>query len=301
VIVAAALVATMLPVRPAAAANWYGWESLNGVLTDGTGIAATSWGNNRIDLFVNGTDGAIWHKWWDGRAWRGWESLGGCSPATPTAVSTDPGRVDVFVVGCGASTPPLYRKSWDGSRWSDWQSEGGAYLAGLAATTFHNGRWDVFTISPQNRLNHVWFDGQRHTEELYLKNDSISALAAASWGPGHIDVFAINRGIMQRRTWDNSTGWSQQWETVDEIANRGIGAVSWGPGRIDTFERGNNTDVNDGTVWHKWFEGGTWNSGRESQGGVALTGPIGASSWSSGRLDVFVAGTDHAVWHKWYG
>jgi hypothetical protein len=41
---------------------WRGWESLGGVLTSDP--AAVSWGPNRIDCFVRGTDNAMWHKWW---------------------------------------------------------------------------------------------------------------------------------------------------------------------------------------------------------------------------------------------
>ncbi|MFE1664459.1 hypothetical protein [Microbacterium sp. P02] len=39
--------------------------------------------------------------------------------------------------------------------------------------------------------------------------------------------------------------------------------------------------------------------GWESLGGATNTGP-GAASWGSGRLDVFAAGTDNAMWHKWF-
>src|SRR5262249_47495824 len=42
--------------------SWSGWESLGGVLTSAP--AAVSWGPNRIDCFVRGTDNAMWHKWW---------------------------------------------------------------------------------------------------------------------------------------------------------------------------------------------------------------------------------------------
>ncbi len=39
--------------------------------------------------------------------------------------------------------------------------------------------------------------------------------------------------------------------------------------------------------------------GWESLGG-ALTSPPGATSWASGRLDVFARGTDNKLWHKWF-
>ena len=40
------------------------WESLGGICISAP--AAVSWGPNRIDCFVIGTDNATWHRWWDG-------------------------------------------------------------------------------------------------------------------------------------------------------------------------------------------------------------------------------------------
>ena len=40
--------------------------------------------NAELDVFVKGTDNALWHKWWDGSSWSGWESLGAESVGTPT-------------------------------------------------------------------------------------------------------------------------------------------------------------------------------------------------------------------------
>ena len=44
--------------------KWSEWESLGGELTSDP--VAVSLGNGRIDVFVRGTDKALWHKWWDG-------------------------------------------------------------------------------------------------------------------------------------------------------------------------------------------------------------------------------------------
>ena len=33
--------------------------------------------SNRLDCFVRGTDSHMWHKWWNGSSWSGWEDLGG--------------------------------------------------------------------------------------------------------------------------------------------------------------------------------------------------------------------------------
>ena len=43
--------------------------------------AVVSWGANRLDIFGLGTDNQMYHKAWDGSAWRpspkDWEPLGG--------------------------------------------------------------------------------------------------------------------------------------------------------------------------------------------------------------------------------
>jgi hypothetical protein len=40
-----------------------------------------SWGPDRLDVFVLGTNSALYHKWWDGSAWNpsltGYEYMGG--------------------------------------------------------------------------------------------------------------------------------------------------------------------------------------------------------------------------------
>jgi hypothetical protein len=56
-----------------------GWERLGGVFTSPP--AVTAWGQNRLDIFGIGTDGAMYYKAWNGSAWQpaglGWERLGG--------------------------------------------------------------------------------------------------------------------------------------------------------------------------------------------------------------------------------
>lgn len=92
--------------------------------------AAVSWDHDRLDIFEVGTDRALYHKAWDGSAWRpsqtSFESLGGIIVGLPTAVSWDHDRLDIFVVGIDRA---LYHKAWDGSAWrpsqTGWESLGG--------------------------------------------------------------------------------------------------------------------------------------------------------------------------------
>ena len=52
--------------------SWGGWESLGGTVVSSP--EAVAWGPDRLDVFALGTDHALWHRWWDGTAWGGWES-----------------------------------------------------------------------------------------------------------------------------------------------------------------------------------------------------------------------------------
>ena len=52
---------------------------------------------NRLDVFVIGTDRALYHKWWHGWAWgpllTGYERLGGVCMSPPRAVAWGPNRL----------------------------------------------------------------------------------------------------------------------------------------------------------------------------------------------------------------
>lgn len=62
---------------------------------------ATSWGLGRMDLWAIGADQTLYHTWWDGPSYGGWESLGGSFATAPSVVSWNTGRFDI--VGLNAS------------------------------------------------------------------------------------------------------------------------------------------------------------------------------------------------------
>ena len=61
---------------------------------------------HRLDVFAVGTDNAVCHRWRDGNAWGGWESLGASVFAEVSAVSWATNRIDLFAVG---SDSAVYR------------------------------------------------------------------------------------------------------------------------------------------------------------------------------------------------
>ncbi len=83
--------------------TWTAATSLGGNLTSAP--AATSPGTSAIDVFVQGTNGAVYEKTTtnNGATWSGWASLGGVLAAgsSPAATSPGSGQVDISVLGTG--------------------------------------------------------------------------------------------------------------------------------------------------------------------------------------------------------
>jgi hypothetical protein len=159
-------------------------ESLGGVLTSGPDAA--SWASNRLDVFVKGTDNQLWHKWWDGTRWNGWEPLGGQLTSDPTAVSWGLNRIDVFAKG---TDNQLWHKWWDGARWNGWEPLGGTLASGPDAASWASNRLDVFIKGTDNQLWHKWWDGTRWNGWEPLGGQLTSDPTAVSWGLNRIDIF----------------------------------------------------------------------------------------------------------------
>jgi hypothetical protein len=270
-----------------ASAQWSDWENLGGVLTSGP--TAASWGANRLDVFVRGLDGAMWHKWWNGSSWSDWENLGGALTTDPDCVSWSLNRIDCFVRGVDNA---LWHKWWDGSSWSGWENLGGVLTSGPTAASWGANRLDVFVRGLDNAMWHKWWNGSSWSDWENLGGALTTDPDCVSWSLNRIDCFV--RGVdnaLWHKWWDGSS-WSG-WENLGGVLTSGPTAASWGANRLDVFVRGL-----DGAMWHKWWNGSNW-SDWENLGG-ALTSDPDCVSWSLNRVDCFVRGPANALWHKWW-
>ena len=132
----------------------HGWENLGGYLTSSPG--ATSSGSGAIDVFVRGSNGALWQREYN-NGWSGWTAAGGVlAPNTgPAVCSWGAGRLDVFVTG---TSGVLWH--WSGS-WD--QSLGGYTTSSPAATSPTSGVINVFVRGGSGALwqksyNNGWRD-----------------------------------------------------------------------------------------------------------------------------------------------
>jgi uncharacterized protein YvpB len=246
-----------------------------------------------MNVFVPGTDGAIWFKGWDGAAWSGWSSLGGPFTGAPAVASWGPGRVDVFTTGLDQQ---LWHRWFAGGGWSGWESLGGALTSAPAVAAWGPNRLDVFARGTDNAMVHRWWDGAAWSVGWEsLGGVLTSAPAVAAWGPNRLDVFVRGTDNAMAHRWWDGAAWSAGWESLGGVLTSAPAVAAWGPNRLDVFVRGT-----DNAAAHRWWNGAAW-LGWDSLGGVLTTGP-GAASWGPGQLDVFVGGTDNnGAWHRHYG
>jgi Cellulase (glycosyl hydrolase family 5)/Repeat of unknown function (DUF346) len=262
-------------------------------LASGPGIA--SWGPGRLDLFVRGSDNALWHRYYASSVgWSGWTTLGGQLASDPAAVSWGYGRIDIFAQGRDNALKHIYYDASTGG-WSSWYSHGGTLASGPDVTSWGPGRLDVFYRGADNSLRHIFYASSvgawsgEYTHGGSLASDP----AAVSWGYGRIDVLAkAADNSIARIDYDAGQGGWSGWSSLGGSFSSGPAASSWGRGRLDVFARGG-----DNALWHAYFAGG-W-SGWSSLGNQLSSDP-GAVSWGRGRIDVFAAASTTSLLHLYY-
>jgi hypothetical protein len=266
------------------------YESLGGVATASPAVA--SWGPNRLDLFVRGTDNALYHRFWDGSAWSGWESLGGALVGGPAAVSWGPNRLDVFVEGTDSA---LYHRFWDGSAWSGWERFGdGTLTSAPAIASWASGRLDLFVRGTDDALYHRFYAGAWSGWER-LGGQLASAPGTVSWAPNRIDVFAASAtdASLAHTSWDGT--W-HNWESLGgQLANSAPAVASTVPGQLSVTVEGAG-----GGLYTKRYAS-IWGPFVLVQPNPQVTwqaGPAAAVEADYGRVEIFtVNSADGTVWH----
>ncbi|MCA9473170.1 MAG: S8 family serine peptidase [Nitrospira sp.] len=239
-----------------------------------------SWGANRLDAFVIGTNSALYHKWWNGSAWgpsvTGYENMGGTITSNPEAVAWGPNRLDVFVLGTNSA---LYHKWWNGSAWgpsvTGYENMGGTIIGQPKAVAWGPNRLDVFVLGTNSALYHKWWNGSAWGPSVtgyeYMGGTLSSSPEVVAWGPNRLDVFAIGTNKRLYHKWWNGSAWGPSLTGWEDLGGTIIGqprVVSWGPNRLDIFARGTNS-----RLYHKWWNGSAWGpsvTGWENLGGTII-------------------------------
>ncbi|GJL50661.1 S8 family serine peptidase [Candidatus Nitrospira salsa] len=239
-----------------------------------------SWGANRLDAFVIGTNSALYHKWWNGSAWgpsvTGYESMGGTITSDPEVVAWGPNRLDVFVLGTNSA---LYHKWWNGSAWepsvTGYEYMGGTIIGQPKVASWGPNRLDVFVLGTNSALYHKWWNGSAWGPSVtgyeYMGGTIASNPEVVAWGPNRLDVFVIGTNSRLYHKWWNGSAWGPSVTGWEDLGGTIIGqprVVSWGPNRLDVFALGTNS-----RLYHKWWNGSAWGpsvTGWNDLGGTIL-------------------------------
>jgi hypothetical protein len=140
--------------------TWSGWQEVPDGIANSTPAILVR--DNRLDVFVVGTDGDIWHTWRVGDRWQSWHSMqltsmGAPAASPPVAVALDSGQLFVFVRD---TNDALLYMTGDDTQWSTWNRvAGGSVTTAPAVIASAPGQLDVFAVGLERTLWHIrWND-----------------------------------------------------------------------------------------------------------------------------------------------
>jgi hypothetical protein len=270
---------------------------------DGPPSACAS-ADDRVDVFATGSGNTVWRWSWDGVSWAppvAMPALGKIPAEGVCAVSSGPGRVEVFAAEANNHTPVWWRG--DHGSWLPGPTlPAGANLPAVpvAAVCASPNDIDVFAAGAGNTPWWWHWNGAAWSLMGPLPggaNLPAEPIAAVSPAPGRLDVFAAGAG---NHLWHWSKVGAGVWGLEDLGGNLpagGVSAVSWGTNRIDVFAASRNAG---NPLWHWWSNGGGF--ANESLGGSLAPGAVSAVSSAANRLDVFgIAANQRLARWSWDG
>jgi hypothetical protein len=186
--------------------TWTDWSKIVGA-TYASPAASVRSGTSIVDLFVRGSDNALYQNTRDG-TWTGYRSIGappGGATSAPAAISNAPGKVHVFVRGADSA---IWQRTWTTS-WGPWTYVGGAVTSAPAVASRGTNRLDLFVRGTDGQIYHRFNDGGSWSGWSALGGSTLSSPTAVAPSSKRIDVWA--RGTddaLQHKVWQQGTGWS---------------------------------------------------------------------------------------------
>jgi hypothetical protein len=286
-----------------------GWGYIGGIAAPfEQGVAAVARSKQNVDIFIAGTDYALYHKYHSTDLSWGptdvlWENQGGIISTPPTVVSWGSDRLDIFALGAGPRYQ-LFQKAWsyDGG-WEDWYglSDGEWELFAPSVVTWAPDRLDVFLVDKNTKaLHHTYHDGSSWLPSGGyddLEGYCTSRSVVLSRGEFEIDVF-VRGGDAGVWRLSDSNSWGN-WTAIGSgtAIQAEPEAVSWGKGNIELFAWGA-----DSSLLHKRLQTvnavETWTPENGFKVlGTGLAGPPKAVADGQGSVQVFAYLTNGQVGH----
>lgn len=263
------------------------------------GVATvTSNADGRLEVFGNGTDHAVWHRWQTApnNGWAAWSSLGGLLTTDPALGINKDGRLEVFSRGADDALWHNWQTS-PGGAWSGWNSLGGSITSDPSVDSNIDGRLEVFARGTDNALWHNWQTSPNGNWSGWVTlGGVITSDPIVSHDADHrLEVFARGTDGAVWHIWQTSAGggWSA-WASLGGVVTSLCAVMQNADGRLEIFARGT-----DNALWHIWqtVPNGGWSNWASLKGIITSDPSVGRNA--DGRLEVFARGTDNAVWHIW--
>lgn len=136
------------------------WEDLGGYNFTGAPVAS-SMHAERFDVWAVARDGGdLYHLFWDGRQYQGWENLGGNFTTAPQVAHWSANRIDLLGVD-GGKKPSYKYKFWDGHQWNGWYDKGGPFASEPALVSTGENNLNLFGLDTDGKLKLQVWDGSQ--------------------------------------------------------------------------------------------------------------------------------------------
>jgi hypothetical protein len=302
---ALALVGALLPAPPAQAqAGWGDWFNLVGGASTGRPAVGMNL-DGRLEVFVRGGDGALWHIWHGGpnHGWSNWESLGGSLTSNPVVARNEDGRLEVFVLGPNRRLYHIWQVA-PNSRWSGWEwLMAGPFDGDPAVARNEDGRLEVF-VRGTRQLYHIW---QTRPNGNWSNGENLGGNLGSDPQVGqHLDgrlqLFARTssvNGVGTLATTQQSRP-NGEWTVWSSLGGAFVGNPAVGrnaDGRLEVFVRGA-----DNHLYHIWRRNVRpfWTDWQPLQGDLhPQFGDPKVALNRGGGLEVYVVGFDSSLWRRW--
>jgi hypothetical protein len=231
-------------------------------------------GVDKLYVFVTGSNGHLYVRWWDGLHWR-WDDQGlpeaakaVCSPAVVTFSDRGTQFIYVFITG---NDGHLYVHWWNGARWS-WADQG------LPAPTIPSG--SVRSVSTPAAITYM----QGTTRLFYTFVIGDDGQAYANWWNG--------------AQWNWAAQGAPTYTALISTPSV-ITSVENGVQQINMFVTGD-----DGHLYTDWWDGTRWQWSDQGNplGTSFSTSPRACAATRNGTtlLNVFLIGQDQHLYTNWW-
>jgi peptidoglycan hydrolase-like protein with peptidoglycan-binding domain len=185
-----------------------GWRSLGGRITSNISSGINK--DGRLEIFVRGTDRAVWHKW-QSNGWSGWHSLGGRITSNIGVGQNKDGRLEVFARGTDNALWHKWQKT--GGGWSGWHSLGGRITSDPVVGRNKDGRLEVFARGTDNAVWHRW-QSNGWSGWHSLGGRITSNIGVGQNKDGRLEVFARGTDNALWHKWQKTGGGWSGWHSL---------------------------------------------------------------------------------------